>query len=110
MALGSECPKLLHNLKVIETMPEEMTTRSVYDLDADRADRMGIDKLSKELYEVLVMITEGEAKMMIRSVPDQDGSWLGTGCTATTIGKRWPEFCESTVERCVQNRRLTLGI
>ena len=73
VALGSECPELLHNLKVIETMPEEMTTRSVYDLDVDRADRMGLDKLSKELYEVLVMITEGEAKMMIRSVPDQDG-------------------------------------
>ena len=73
VALGSECPELLQNLKVIETMPEEMTTRSVYDLDVDRADRMGLDKLSKELYEVLVMVTEGEAKMMIRSVPDQDG-------------------------------------
>ena len=34
---------------------------------------MGLDKLSKDLYEVLVMITEGEAKIMIRSVPDQDG-------------------------------------
>ena len=26
VALGSECPELLHNLKVIETMPEEMRT------------------------------------------------------------------------------------
>ena len=73
VALGSECPELLHNLKVIETIPVEMTTRSVYDLDVDRAHRIWLDKLSKELYEVLVMITEGEAKMMIRSVPDQDG-------------------------------------
>ena len=72
VALGSKCPELSHNLKVIETMPE-MTTRSVYDLDVDRADRTGLYQLSKELYEVLVMITEGEAKMMIRSVPDQDG-------------------------------------
>ena len=58
MALGSECPGLLHNLKVIETMPEETTTRSVYDLDVDRADRMELDKLSKELYEVLVRMAK----------------------------------------------------
>ena len=45
-------------------------------------DRTGLDKLSKELYEGLVMITEGEAKMMIRSVPVRMGSWLGTACTA----------------------------
>ena len=73
VALRSECLELLHNVKVIETMPEEMTIRSVYDLEFDRAGRMGLDKHSKELYEVLVMITEGEVKMMIRSVPDQDG-------------------------------------
>ena len=48
VALCSECPALLHNLKVVETMPEEMTTRSVYDLDVDRADRMGLDKLSRK--------------------------------------------------------------
>ena len=66
MALGSECPELLQ-LNVIETMPEVMTTCSVYDLDVDTADRMGLVKLSKE------MITEDEDKMMIRNVPDQDG-------------------------------------
>ena len=64
MAWGSERLELLNNLKVIETMPEEMTTRNVYDLDVARADRMGLDRLSKELHEVLVMTTEGEAKMI----------------------------------------------
>ena len=73
VAQGSECPELLHNLKVIEEVPEKMTTRSVSDLDVGWADRMGLDKLSKELYGVLVVITEGEAKIMIRSAPDQDG-------------------------------------
>ena len=52
MALGSECLEPLLNLKVIETMPEEMTSRNVYDLDVVRADRMELDKLLKELCEV----------------------------------------------------------
>jgi hypothetical protein len=32
-----------------------------------------IDKVSKEFFETLVMLTEGEAKMMIRGIATQDG-------------------------------------
>ena len=47
VVLSSECPEPLHIVKVIETMPEEMTSRSVFVLDVDRVDGMELDKLSK---------------------------------------------------------------
>ena len=64
---------LLHNLKVIESMLEEMTMPKVRDLDVERADPLGLGKLSEEIHEVLFTTTEGEANIMIRNVPDQDG-------------------------------------
>lgn len=71
--LGSECPELLHGLRGIESMTDDMTTDKVRAMDPGAADKIGLEKLAKELYEVLVMTTEGEAKMMIRNVSDQDG-------------------------------------
>ncbi len=64
---------MLRVSKVIETITEEMSTSNVKGLDRDVADRMNIDELSRELCETLVMLTEKEAKMMIRGVTTQDG-------------------------------------
>ena len=71
--LGSESPEMLHTLKVIETAAKEIDTEEVRDMDKSRADSMNLEKLSKELYEVLVITTEGEAKLMVRNTPGQDG-------------------------------------
>ena len=73
MTLGSESPEISRVLKVLETISEEMNTPKVKEMDPDLADRIDIDKVSKELSETLVMLTEGEAKMMIRGVATQDG-------------------------------------
>ncbi len=54
-------------------MTEEMSTLKLKEMDRDVTDRMNIDKVSKELFETLVMLTEGEAKMMVRGVATQDG-------------------------------------
>ena len=68
-----------------------------------------LEKLSKEMYEVLVMTTEGEAKKMIRIVPDKDGilAWhrLSRHCNRKTLARvlRIP-----TARRCIPNLRLTL--
>ena len=46
------------------TMSEDMNIPRVKDMDPDLADRINVDKASKDLFETLVMLTEGEAKMM----------------------------------------------
>ena len=71
--LGSLSPELVENLKVLESILEETGMGKVRAMDPERADRMRLEKLARELYEVLVLTTEGEAKMMIRNISDQDG-------------------------------------
>ena len=71
--LGSESPDMLQTLKVIETATTEVNTAMVRRMDEERADRMNLEKLAKELYEILVVTTEGEAKLMVRNTPFQDG-------------------------------------
>ena len=71
--LGSECPDMLETLKVMESHTAEVDTPMVRVMDEGRADRMNLEKLSKELYEVLVVTTEGEARLMVRNIVSQDG-------------------------------------
>lgn len=71
--LGSESPEMQDTLKVLESYGDEVDTAAVRGMDEDRADRMNLEKLSKELYEVLVITTEGEAKLMVRNIASQDG-------------------------------------
>ncbi len=73
VALGSESPGMLDVLKGVETMNEETIMPKVRELDPDVADRLDIEKVSKELIDILVILTEGEAKMMIQIVAAQDG-------------------------------------
>ena len=71
--IGAEYPPLLETLKVVEQMPDETDTPMVRALDGEYADRLDLEKVSKELYEVLVTITEGEAKLMVKDVLNNDG-------------------------------------
>ena len=71
--LGAESPDMLKVLKVLENLTEEADTPKVKAMDMDFMDRINIEKLSKELFETLVVLTEGEAKMMVRGVASQDG-------------------------------------
>ncbi len=73
MTLGLESPEMLRILKVIETMTEEMSIPEAKEMDRGVADRMNTDKVSKKLFETLVMLTEGEAEMIICGVTTQDG-------------------------------------
>ena len=71
--MGSESPDMLETLRVLETYTNEMSTATVRAMDEDRANRMSLERMSKELYEILVISTEGEAKLMVRNVISQDG-------------------------------------
>ena len=67
--IGAEYPPLLETL-VVEQMTDETDTPMVRALAGEYADRLDLEKMSKELYEVLVTITEGEAKLMVKNVLD----------------------------------------
>ena len=73
--LGTESPSMLKILRVIEASPgmEEFDAAAVRSHDEGKADAMELEKQSQELFEVLAMITEGEAKLMVRNVSSQDG-------------------------------------
>ena len=73
VTLGSQSPDMVETLKVVESFTEETSTAKVEELDEPRAEKINLKRLSRELFEVLVATTDGEAKMMIRNVPDQDG-------------------------------------
>ena len=57
----------------METSADEMNTATIRVMDESRADRRNIEKVSKELYEVLVVTTEGEARLKVRNMATQDG-------------------------------------
>lgn len=92
VTLDSASSDMKETLRVIETVQEDMDVEKVTALDTERAANMNLNKLSKELYEVLVMLTEGEAKMMVRTVRNNDGIAHGIRCTRTTIRGPWEEY------------------
>ena len=57
----------------METSADEMDIATIRAMDVSRADRMNIEKVSEELYEVFVVTTEGEARLMVRNIATQDG-------------------------------------
>ena len=65
---------MLKILRAIEARPgtDEFETKTVRSHDEQRADQMELERQSQELFEVLAMITEGEAKLMVRKVLTQD--------------------------------------
>ena len=61
-------------LEGIEGMQEEMDKQKVRALDPVRADRIGLTQRSAGIFQILVMKTEGEAKLLVKSVADNDGA------------------------------------
>ena len=64
---------MLETLNFMETSTDEMDTATIRAMDESRADRMNTEKVSKELYEVLAVTTEGEVRLMVRNIATQDG-------------------------------------
>jgi hypothetical protein len=73
VALGAQSPEMKQTIEVVEKLPEMVTQDQVRQMDEGRADRIGLEKLSTELYEILVLATEGEAKLMVKTVDTNDG-------------------------------------
>ncbi len=64
------------------------------DIDPDVSDRINVDRVSKELCETLVMLTEAEAKMMFAASPPRTVFTHGIG----RMSLQPADFGESTTD------------
>ena len=71
--LGTQSPKMRELLMVVEKEAAIRTVADVYATTPEDAEAMNLHKLAAELYEVLFLSTEGEAKLIVAVVPDRDG-------------------------------------
>ena len=72
-ALGTQSVEMKEYLDVVEQRAEIMTQDAAIQLDVERARRINFTKINAELYEILVILTEGEAKMMVKATAAGDG-------------------------------------
>ncbi len=73
VATGTMSPEVKKTIEVVETYPEELDLGGVVALDPDRAVKIGLPQRSAELFQVLILKTDGEAKLLVKSVPEEDG-------------------------------------
>ena len=75
IVVGSQCPEMRILMDYVEVNGEKTLTKiREEDPDGERMGRyVGLDKVSVELYEMLVLVTEGEAKLTVKSVQERDG-------------------------------------
>lgn len=71
--LGTENDGLLRILKGVEGMTGEVTKTMARELDSNAADEVGLEVAAKELFQVLCMVTDGEAKLIVKNSKEQDG-------------------------------------
>ena len=77
---------------MIQDYPQELDLKSTILLDPDRAERINLTLRSAELFQILVLKTDGEAKLVVKSVPDEDGirAWQVLHSTTTARRSRRP--------------------
>lgn len=72
-ALGAQSVELKAYLQGIERQTEVIKYARAVAMDEERAEKVNLEKLSAELYEMLVMMTEGEAKLIVKACIAGDG-------------------------------------
>ena len=72
-ALGAQSMEMKEYLDVTENQSDIITYKDAVNFDVDRAQKVNFGKMNGELYEILVMMTEGEAKMMVKASSAGDG-------------------------------------
>ena len=73
IAMATMSPEMWRTLDVIQDYPQELDLKATIVLDPKRAERINLTLRSAELFQILVLKTDGEAKLLVTSVPDEDG-------------------------------------
>ncbi len=81
--------------RIIEEFPDELDIKKVRAMDPPMAEKMNLAQGSTELFQVLILQTDGEAKLIVKSVADQD-------FTGTTTGRRSRRPSGITARFCIR--------
>ncbi len=73
IAMATMSPEMRRTIDVIQDMPQELDLASATALDPERAERINLPLRSAELFQILVLKTDGEAKLLVKSVQGEDG-------------------------------------
>ena len=73
IAMATMSPEMRRLLEAIQDYPEDMDHEATSRLDPEQAERMNLPLRAAELFQILVLKTDGEAKLLVKSVPREDG-------------------------------------
>jgi hypothetical protein len=73
VSLGTQCPGMRDLLRKCESHPTIVTTDDVIREQQELAKEINLGRTTEELYEVLYLMTENEAKLIVKAVENQDG-------------------------------------
>jgi hypothetical protein len=73
IAMATMSPEMRRTLEVIQDYPHELDLKATIELDPDRAERINLTLRVAELFQILVLKTDGEAKLLVKSATDEDG-------------------------------------
>ena len=68
--MATMSPEMRRTLEVIQGYLQELEFKATIQLDPERADRISLPMSAAELFQIK---TDGEAKLLVKSVPDDDG-------------------------------------
>ena len=75
IAVGAQCPEMRILMDFVEGGGEKSLAAIMSeDPEGSQGGRyVGLEKVTTELYEMLVLVTEGEAKLLVKSVAECEG-------------------------------------
>ena len=73
VATGTVSMEMKRCMEAIEGMAEDMSIEAVTALDREKAAKIGLQQRAAELFQILVLKSEGEAKLLIKAVSGEDG-------------------------------------
>ena len=71
--MATMSPEMRRTLEVVQDYPQELDLQATIQLDPERAERINLTVRSAELFQILVLKTDGETKLLVKSVPGEDG-------------------------------------
>ncbi len=73
VALSAQGPEMKKTLEDVENYQGDLDVDKVISLNPARAEKLNIKHRAAEIFQILVLKTHGEAKVMVKTVDEQDG-------------------------------------
>ena len=98
IAVGAQCPEMRILMDFVEGGGEKSLAAIMSeDPEGSQGGRyVGLEKVTNELYEMLVLVTEGEAKLLVKSVAECEGLVAWSRQHTRYTGVPLHDSCECT--------------